>query len=331
MKSLDHRPLDFVLYTGDSVGHHLLAQSFSKNMRTFSNFSNTLQEYFPRVYPSLGNHDTWPIDQYPEANLQNLLVQNYLRDWKGWFPSNVNWAREILKGGFYSILISQSPPVRLVSLNTLLEDKLNLIPHSQLRQFQRDWLIETLVDAEQAGELVWLIGHIYPSASEACRSYLQWYCENISDRFKDVIRYQFWGHTHSDVAQFYQSKDGRGGTGVAWMPGSLVPDNHQPTFRIFEYDPETMTILDYHQYSADLAWMTEHDQVSYKQVYSAKEAYGLDSMEYPEWYSFYTKMQSNRTLFENFYTAFQTGKPVVQPCSMGSACQKEFWASLRVC
>ena len=57
--------LDFVLYGGDTVGHHDLSQSESKNLETLGLMSDMFNHHFSTipVIPNQGNHDTYPIDQ----------------------------------------------------------------------------------------------------------------------------------------------------------------------------------------------------------------------------------------------------------------------------
>jgi len=319
-------PIDFVIYTGDAVGHHLLDQSFSANMATFLQASLDLSSRF-QVFPAVGNHDTWPINQFPESKDASWLTSRYyrafepsLRDYGG------NWSSTVLEGGFYSILYK--PKLRFIVLNSLTEEGLNFVKHDAIQDRQRRWLEITLEESKKNGETVWLIGHIFPGASEATSSYTPWLCDILST-YSSIIRYSFWGHTHSDTFRVYSS--GTNVFGAALMPGSLIPDDHQPTFRVFSYDEEDMTLTDYIQYQANLAWMTEHSKVNYKEAYRAKSYYNLPSLEKNAWYKLYSTIQTNSTLFRRVYSASQVGNPMVSPCDPGSTCAKDLINELRVC
>lgn len=54
-------PPDFVIYTGDSPGHHDITQSVKKNWNAI-NFVTEQLYRFKQVYTNIGNHDTWPVD-----------------------------------------------------------------------------------------------------------------------------------------------------------------------------------------------------------------------------------------------------------------------------
>ena len=60
------RPLDFILYTGDSPPHDIWAHSRSKNLKSVHAVTGYFTRYFPGVpvLSALGNHEAFPVDQY---------------------------------------------------------------------------------------------------------------------------------------------------------------------------------------------------------------------------------------------------------------------------
>lgn len=59
------------------------------------------------------------------------------------------------------------------------------------------WLIKELSMAEEAGDLVHIVGHIPPDNRECSQSWVYNYLR-IVERYSEIIVGQFFGHTHYD-------------------------------------------------------------------------------------------------------------------------------------
>lgn len=304
---------DFLLEMGDRVGHHLLNQSFPKAIQTIQFTSTWIREALGSsspAYMTLGNHDTWPIDQWPDKP----FTQNLTLPFGKAFFSNQTIPQSFLEGGYYSrrLAYPTDPPVRLVVLNTLWDDALNLMTLKEGPANQRTWLNRTLAEAKAKKEVVWLMAHVYPTSNEAKADWSDFF-DSMIKLYASTVRYIFFGHTHLDDFLLFSTK-----THVGWMPGSVTPfRDHMPSFRVYEWDPLSGTILDYVQWRATLG---ETDLV-FKSIYRATEAFGLKGMEGKDWYGFWKEMKTNKTLFQQWWTYHGTGNPSLGPC--GKACQEK--------
>lgn len=310
----EHSDLDFILWTGDSVDHHDITQSIPKNYAELNATTNLFKKYLPHIqnYPCLGNHDTYPIDQLgppPDDDFITLFISDI---WGEWILNNET-KKTLLYGGYYTILFR--PGWRLVALNSLYYDSHNMIfgKPTNKTAHQIEWLNETLYQAEQDKEVVWLIGHIYPGAGEALPFFDKEYVE-IYNRYQKTIMYQFWGHSHRDEFFLLQKTDDAtwNPTGMGWIPGSIMPDFHQPTVRIYYYNRSSLEILDYDQYLVNLDELNKQpdlpiDKVEFTHYYSAKESYGLPDMSYKSWAGLVDRMWKNDTLFQLYHTHYNPG------------------------
>jgi len=305
--------LDFVLDHGDRVGHHLLDQSFDRNMEVVANTSRLMTSLLtPPIFPTIGNHDTWPIDQWPDAPYTRDLTSRLA---EGLFPQGA--PPSFLKGGYYSTLLpfGSSPPIRLVVLCTLWDDTNNLMKLDSGPANQRNWLTQTLSASEQAGEVVWLTAHVYPSSTEATQEWRDFMVATLQ-RFNTTIRYQFYGHTHLDDFLVFSTK-----RNAAWMPGSIVPfQDHQPSFRVYEWDPESGSILDYVEWRASIGAAS----LKFQPAYRASTTFGLGSMEGSAWYTLWERMHTNTSLFDAWWQVHLSGNPSHQPCD--TQCQSTMLA-----
>ena len=78
--------------------------------------------------------------------------------------------------------------------------------------------------------------------------------KNFDEIHKDIIKYQWWGHSHND--QFVLLSKNNGNNELEYyssgMVGhSIMPDKRFPAFRIYEYDTDSFKLLDYHHLNDD--------------------------------------------------------------------------------
>lgn len=75
----------------------------------------------------------------------------------------------------------------------------------------------------------------------------------LIDRFTNIIRAQLFGHTHNDQLQIVKSYSDNSTVGVVYVAPSFTTfSDLNPSFRIFEVDSDTNTVLNYYQYRLDL-------------------------------------------------------------------------------
>lgn len=108
-------PADFVLFTGDAPPHDVWNQSAAYNMDTLDTLMNLLKLHFPStpVFPSVGNHDTFPCDQF--SINQTEIYQSIASTWCRFLPPPA--LETAAQGAFYSTLVL--PGLRAIALNSM--------------------------------------------------------------------------------------------------------------------------------------------------------------------------------------------------------------------
>ena len=173
------------------------------------------------MYPSLGNHEKFPADEYNPFKSESEFLTQYADLWKDWLGEDAY--KTFKQFGGYSKKHNDTN-LRIVSLNCMLCDvvNFNLMKDPTDPQSQIDWLERVLHKAEEDGEVVYLISHIPPGdssfLSECARRVMV-----LLDRYSYIIRGQFYGHTHYDeikVTTGYYDKEKV--TGVSFIAPSLT-------------------------------------------------------------------------------------------------------------
>ncbi len=86
--------------------------------------------------------------------------------------------------------------------------------------------------------------------------------------------------------------------GMGYVAPSFMPDNQQSSIRIYEYNRETLEIVDYTDYIGILSELQTNR--TYSGYYSAKESYMLPDLSIDSWIDFADRMKMNQTLFQNY-------------------------------
>jgi len=272
--------IDFIIYTGDSASHHDFSNTPSVVKTSISNINSLFQQYFPKIpiYNNLGNHDTWPIDQTTPIEY-NKLLEFIANLWN----TDINdiTSINIQKGGYYSLDLNNS--TKLISFNSIFYDGHNLFKHKNLQtDAQIIWLRSILDKARLNRQTIWFISHIFPTAGESTNEY-NTIIKQIMWDYRDIIKYQWWGHSHNDQFILYQNTDSNTNQITSFSAGmvspSIMPDKRFPAFRIYDYNSSTFDLIDYTQYYCNLTDVIIKDKMSYSKQYSFKELYHLDGLE----------------------------------------------------
>lgn len=273
--------IDMILYTGDSVGHHDIINIPRVVKKSVSDIFNSMKEYFPNIpiYSNLGNHDTWPIDQTVFIEY-NMLLKDFAHSMHGSLPDDI--LTQFGEGGYYTILLNEN--TRLISFNSIYYDSHNLFRNEINIQgdYQMRWLRRVLDVSRKRKEKVWFISHIFPTAGETTDAYNKM-MSSLFWEYRDVIRYQWYGHSHNDQFILFQRNGNVYSSGV--VTPSLMPDHRFPAFRVYTYDKDTYTLLDYTQYKANLTDIQIKDTIHYQEDYTFTTLYrkkGLETSDYQE-------------------------------------------------
>ncbi|KAL1933027.1 hypothetical protein VTP01DRAFT_8705 [Rhizomucor pusillus] len=293
------------------------------------------------LYPSVGNHESAPTNNFPLKNSKIPLEQEkeYLRlrwlynslaiSWRGWLTQRTTSAIELNSGSY---VVRPMKGLKLISLNTNFCYSLNLWLYE--RPIEKDpngvlaWLIDQLQDSEDAGERVWIVGHISPGDSTCFHDYSNYYSQIIERYTPHVIAGQFFGHTHKDEFQvFYRSgsQKAEDAISMAYVAPSITPFlNLNPGFRLYKVDRETFEVVDSLTYVADLDQASEWvDGPNWHLEYSAREAYNSSFAPVKDsftpltpawWHNVSVSMELDDKMFSKYWSFRSKSAPVAREC-----------------
>jgi sphingomyelin phosphodiesterase len=330
-----HPDIKIIYLTGDFVPHNIWTTSPSSNMEILANASKYLQEYFPRavVIPVIGNHETHPVNMFSPFGVPSEFSTDWLysaasKAWTQWLPKES--IHNFLHAGFYDVEID--PYFRVIVLNTNLCYGYNFWqafehrdPSGQLR-----WLARELQRSEDAGQFVHILGHMAPTESDCWTVWAQNFYE-IVNRYKNIVKAQFYGHTHFDEFKLYYNIYNRSeAINPAWVGASLTPfTDLNPGYKIFTVDgargkDSTWNVLEHETWIYNLteANLHPHFPPRWYRLYKATEAFGIADLSPQSLHSFVQRMIYNATAFDTYYRLYHkdTDTALVQGCD--TQCRK---------
>jgi len=189
-------------------------------------------------------------------------------------------------GGYYTAVME--PGLRAIVLQSNYYDASNLWLKTLTQPDiagQFTWLADILSQIKALGEKAFIIAHEKPK-SFASGPWQQMYLQ-LATEYQDIIVAHFLGHNHCDLFQVFHdpSSNGTKPIGVGFTPSSLTPggNDSNPSFRLYDYDQATKSLLDYHQYRADLLEGNTQGYLTWVNVYSAKKDWGVVDMSPSSW------------------------------------------------
>ncbi|KAF8921884.1 Metallo-dependent phosphatase-like protein [Mucidula mucida] len=340
----------FSLYTGDLVSHdrdHELSRDYTKWVETtlYGLFKTMLGN--GAVYAALGNHDSYNQAQdAPHAIGQGLADQfswNYnhmaaLWEYEGWLGRE---AADLARAHYSAYMVNRQDGLR-ISLSIPIFDASRANYFNYLNLSDADvsgmlrFLTDELQDAEDAGDRVWIVGHVlsgWDGSNPLLNPTDLFY--QIVDRFTPhVIANIFFGHTHEDQVSIFYANNGTNmsaetaGT-VAWIGPSIVPiTNLNSGFRMYEVDSSTFDIVDAHTWRADVSAFSALDNQTnvgpiYAYEYNTREAYGGSIVQWGDddplnatWWHLVTEaMDADPSLVATFHHYQGKGSVKTKECS----------------
>lgn len=352
--SCDEDPFGWSLYTGDLVSHDPQNQ-LSRAYVEYTEFSiySMFKDYIGGpIYAALGNHDSNPDNIEGPHSLPGPLGQQFSWNYNhvaglwekfGWIDNKgADEAR--LHYGAYSV--KNKHGLRVITLNTDFWYRANIYNYINTTNPDQSglfsFLIQELQAAEDAGERVWLVGHVltgWDGSNPLLQPTNLFY--QIVDRYSPhVIANIFFGHTHEDQIMIYYANNGTVQNAAlaqttGWMGPSLVPGtNMNSGYRMYEVDTGNFEIFEAHTFYADVNTFASLNATgpTFKYEYSTRDAYG-DAIGWPEeaplnatfWHQVTVAMEKNRTLVETFNT-YQGKSSIRSP-----NCTSEICAKAKVC
>eukprot|EP00753_Platysulcus_tardus_P007634 PLAT15323.1.p1 GENE.PLAT15323.1~~PLAT15323.1.p1 ORF type:complete len:585 (-),score=266.44 PLAT15323.1:219-1973(-) len=276
---------DFVVWTGDDPPHNIWSQSREYNLNATHTVTNLLSESLGdmMVFPALGNHEAFPVNQY-HGNGQDAWLFDSLADaWSQWLPEEA--VETFRRFGYYTVKATKK--LRMVALNTNLciQENYWLKANHTDTEVELCWLERVLDMAREHDERVYIYGH--GPTSHDCYDFWGDAYVALIQRYSDIVAGQFFGHTHKDSFVLYRDDKGEP-TNVAFVAPSITTYTKlNPSFRQFDYDIPTATLLDYHQYRAENITAASESGIApaFHLGYSARQHYKLDDMSAASWQS----------------------------------------------
>ncbi|KAJ7185376.1 sphingomyelin phosphodiesterase [Mycena filopes] len=340
------------IFTGDVVEAAVWLVNKSEVTNDIRKFNHELATALNApVFPAIGelltlspDSDSAPVNNFP----RDATVGSFDAQWvfdlegKGWARwTNRTAAREIKHiSGSYSIT-APGTNLRIISINTVYWYKQNFwlydsdTPEPDPRGILA-FMVNELQLAEEAGERVWIIGHMPPGCEDTLSDQSNYY-DQIVQRYHGIIAGQFFGHTHYDEFEIAYSDYGARGADtavcVSWIAPALTPRSGNPAFRVYDVDPDTYEIMDAKVYSADLKSAGYQTKPEWKLYYSARAEYGplvnlppTAPLDAPFWHTVTEAFEKNETAFER-YNTFLTRGGHVAPCD--ATCKKAAICQMR--
>nr|GAT46312.1 SER THR protein phosphatase family protein [Mycena chlorophos] len=328
---------DFSIYTGDLVSHDPDNQ-LSRDYVTYT--ETLLYDLFKKtlgsgpLYATLGNHDSYNQAQDAHHALGGGLATQFqwnydhlasLWEHEGWLSSS---AVALARAHYSAYMVQRHDGFRVISLNTDLWYKANYFNYINLDTPDNSgmlrFLTDELQDAEDAGDRVWIIGHVlsgWDGSNPLVNPTDLFY--QIVDRYSPhVIANIFFGHTHEDQLSIFYANNGttmNSSTAqtVGWIMPSITPNtNLNAGFRLYEVDSATFEILDAYTWHSDVNSFAALDgQVevgpTWEFEYSTRDTYGPsiaggwganDPLNATFWHLVTEAMEANSSLVTTFNT-----------------------------
>ncbi|KAI5824164.1 hypothetical protein K523DRAFT_420982 [Schizophyllum commune Tattone D] len=324
----------FSLYTGDLVSH----DNDNQGGRDYTTYSETVvYDLFRRMlgsgplYATMGNHDSYNSDQDVPHSIGGHLAEQFQWNYdhlaslwahEEWLPEAAVQLARTHYGGY---MAKRADGLRIISLNTNLWYRHNYfnfinMTHPDTSGILR-FLTDELQDAEDAGDRVWIMGHVGSGwdGTNALPGPTNLFYQ-IVDRFSPhVIANIFWAHTHEDQLSIYYANNAteisaETAQTVAWIGPSIVPRTRvNAGFRVYEVDSATFEIMDAHTWFSNVSDYHQLDpQIergpTFQYEYSARDVYGPyvegwgedDPLNATWWHKVTEAMEDDHSLVSTF-------------------------------
>ncbi|KAG0296219.1 hypothetical protein BGZ98_001063 [Dissophora globulifera] len=341
---------EFAIFTGDIPPHDIWMETQSTVRPVETHAYQTMAEglQVPKVYPTVGNHESAPASLYPtpSSNVDNTWLYTGLADdWSRWLPAEA--VNTVKNYGAYTV--SPTPGFRIISLNTNFCYTANVHLYANTKDYdpfgELNWLIKQLQAAEDAGERVWVMGHLSPGMTDCLENWSALYYQVIQRYSPHVVAEQFFGHTHRDEFGLYYGpggdKNSQNAIATAWIGPSVTPyTNLNPGFRVYKVDTQSWNIFDAETYIANLdqapEWDTLGSTPNWHLEYSARQAYGAfvpvadnAPLSASWWHEVTTVLETNNDAFQQFWTYRGKSAKLQGDCAVGSDCATNIICNLR--
>ncbi|RUS86483.1 hypothetical protein EGW08_005733, partial [Elysia chlorotica] len=271
---------DYIYWTGDLPAHDVWNQTRESQLQSLRHMVGLMLKYFPGkpVFPSLGNHESAPVNSFPPPYISGKYSISWLYDaladaWKNWLPKDA--LASVKTGAYYTV--SPHPGFRIISLNMNYCNNENwwMLLNTTDPAGELHWLIGLLQHSEDVGEKVHILGHIPPGDSGCLRAW-SWNYYKVVNRYQNIIAGQFFGHTHYDSFQvFYDEETLTVPVNVAYVAPSVTAySGLNMGYRFYTmdgvYKNSSYQVLDHETYILNLTKANAELKMDWEFEYSAK-------------------------------------------------------------
>ena len=314
---------DIILWTGDNPPHNVWSQSREFQLNATRRVTGFMKQYFPGIHvlPSIGNHESFPCDQFQVPPYENWLYSVMGEEWSEWLTVDARATLEY--AGYYTMKLNEK--LRVISLNTQYGDDINFFlllaetdPGNQLQ-----WLNETLWESAENDETLWILGHIPTNNHFAYPKYAQMVLDILQPHAHRIGGF-FTGHVHTDGISVALDKETEEPWLVQYVSPSVTSFTHlNPSYRVYDMDSGNH-VEDYKQYVTNITAANLEDKAPWILEYSARDSYQLPDMSPASWAVFAREIFTNDDLFDLYYKHYYTSSPFVEifACHQGPCRQK---------
>ena len=269
---------DYIMFTGDNIAHSVWLVTLEEVIKATKMQIEAIQEKFgldTPIYPAIGNHDNAPVDVFHGE--ETKLLQGFADIFKPYLTEEAY--ETFRKYGYYSMLVKNN--LRIISINCLLCDSMNfhlLYDYKQIKTMFT-WLEKVLSEAEKKGEIVHIMNHI-PMLSTHHTIQCAWRIKILMDRYQNIIRGYFSGHSHSEyLSMIHEYYNETIPMHVNYVCSGLTPySEYQPSFRIYLVDKQGLYVQDFIQYRMNLIESNEKREPIWFNPYNATELFNVTSL-----------------------------------------------------
>ncbi|CAD5121210.1 DgyrCDS9745 [Dimorphilus gyrociliatus] len=260
----EKKKADFVMWTGDNIPPFYPMNNTeieTEIAELTSMIKNTFNQNEVPIFPVLGNHDVFKVDQMP-ADMKFYRTFLNRTHWSS-LIDNGNW-----KAGFYSRKLNKH--LKIIVLNTCLyynNDKLTIMDEDPGGQFK--WLSQQLQTIKKNKMKALITSHV-PPGDRFHRKFNEKFLTIIS-KHKRAISGLFFGHNHTDTFRVFTAEEE---DIPMYLSPPLAPFLYKnPSVRLYKYNKKTGKIDDIFQYYLNLT----DKNPEFKLEYSFKATYGLEN------------------------------------------------------
>jgi hypothetical protein len=222
-----------------------------------------------KVYSTIGNHDSFPVDQLQLP--PNKFLNDISRIWAmHGLPAQA--LEDVRRGGFYTLPIAKG--LRLITINTQWTNEINFwlyVNSTMDHAGQMKWMEAQFAKAEADNEKILLLGHIPPKSRWPADKYEHFY--NLIKRYSSRVICQLYGHQHSDNFKLMVDDNGVAFSSL-FVGGVMVAGGGKNSaIRLYKYDKSNFNILDYDEYIANIKDANTNGKLEYKKGYSFTEEF----------------------------------------------------------